>query len=113
MAVAFPDTRINRALTEQYLRIALIDGPLALLCMTGQAGSPSAVTCCHDGRTVRVKPLGSYRFGFGLTRPRSVPLGLIHGWRVYRDPDNPPLGIYPASARGRPPAAARLAVCSK
>jgi hypothetical protein len=39
----------------------------------------------------------------------SVLVGLIHGWRVYRDPDNPPLGIYPAGARGRPPAAAGLA----
>ena len=29
----------------------------------------------------------------------SVLVGLIHGWRVYRDPDNPPLGIYPAGAQ--------------
>jgi hypothetical protein len=36
-------------------------------------------------------------------------VGLIHGWRVYRNPDNPPLGAYPADTRGRPPAAAGLA----
>src|SRR6516225_5029103 len=46
---------------------------------------------------------------FGLTRPRSLPLRLIHGWRIHRDPDNPPLGTYPAGARGRAPAAAGLA----
>jgi hypothetical protein len=61
---------------------------------------PDEVDRGHHGRIVRVRPFGPNHFAFGLTRPRSLPLGLIHRWRVCRDPDNAPPNL--SSRRSRP-----------